>query len=44
LPGGGAAAGQYLASVIDRAATLAVGLAATANLLAEQDATSPDTE
>ncbi len=50
LPGNSVAAAHYLASVIERAATLAMGLAATADLLAtpgdistdaEQDATSP---
>jgi hypothetical protein len=42
LPGNRVAAGQYLASVIERAATLAVGLAAAANLPTEVDGVSTD--
>jgi hypothetical protein len=37
LPGNRVAAGRYLASVIERAATLAAGLAAAANLPTEPD-------
>ena len=44
LPGNGVAAEHYLASVIERAATLAIGLAATADLLADPDASSTDAE
>jgi hypothetical protein len=44
VAGSRVAAGQYLASVIERAATLATGLAATADLLAEPDGVSTDTE
>ena len=42
IPGNRVAVGQYLASVIERAASLAVGLAATANLPTEPDAISTD--
>jgi hypothetical protein len=44
LSGKSVAAGHYLASVIERAATLAIGLAATADLLADPGRTSTDTE
>jgi hypothetical protein len=44
LPGNSVAAGHYLASVIERAATLATGLAATADLLAHPDDIATDTE
>ena len=37
LPGNGLAASRYLAAVVERAAALASGLAATAHLLAEPD-------
>jgi hypothetical protein len=42
LAGNRAAAGQYLALVIERAATLAVGLGAAANLPTEVDGVSTD--
>ena len=44
LPGNGVAAGHYVASVIERAATLAIGLAATTDLLADPSDSSADTE
>jgi hypothetical protein len=44
LPGNGVAAAHYLASVIERAAILAIGLAATADSLNEPGSSSTDAE
>jgi hypothetical protein len=44
LSGNSIAAGHYLTSVIERAATLAIGLAATADLVADPCRSSTDTE